>query len=318
MDSMFNRRSDTTTHREKGPSLARGPAWIVGSLLAAFGLAMFFNVGGTPLPTTGFPDGEVQGQSFLGFEGNAWTAWLTTAAGVLVLIGVVQHAFTKTMALLVGLALGAMSVIALFDGEDVLGLAAANGFTKLGWGIAAAFLIITALLPRVQRRVKDQDTHSTGHTGTGSHKLGHKRDHDRDDDGRDDRLERDHGRTSSDHDRDNDGRDDRLERDHGTHSDTDRHAVPTAAAAIGGPEVSRPREGVDHEGNDQRTRVEHSRVVSRDGQTEPEIATDDQRTRGRDGWPTHADELAGRQQDAGIADPANPNGTPRTTSNRTF
>lgn len=33
-------------HTEKGASLARGPAWIVGSVLAVFGLVFFFRAGG--------------------------------------------------------------------------------------------------------------------------------------------------------------------------------------------------------------------------------------------------------------------------------
>lgn len=136
----------------KGASLARGPAWIVGTILAVFGLILFFEVSGTPLDTGGFPDGAAVGDRFIGFEANAWTAWLTTAAGVAVLIGAAQHASAKLTSLLIGLALGAAAVIALFDGNDVLGLAAANGLTALGWGIAAAILIVTALLPRLGGR----------------------------------------------------------------------------------------------------------------------------------------------------------------------
>ncbi len=151
---MFSRRSDsthTTTETVKGPSLARGPAWIVGTVLAVFGLLMLFKAPGTPLSTGGFPDGVATGDSFLGFEVNAWTAWMTIAAGVFVLIGAAQHLAARTFSLIAGLALGAMSVIALFDGDDVLGLAAANGWDALGWGIASAVLLVTALLPRIER-----------------------------------------------------------------------------------------------------------------------------------------------------------------------
>ena len=69
----------------------------------------------------------------------------------LLLFAAAQHLLARTMSLLVGLALGACAVIALIDG-DVLGLAAANGWTELGWGIAAAILLVTALLPRLRRR----------------------------------------------------------------------------------------------------------------------------------------------------------------------
>ncbi len=40
-------------------------------------------------------------------------------------------------------------MIALVDGDDVFGIFAANGLTKLIWGIAAAVLLVLALLPRV-------------------------------------------------------------------------------------------------------------------------------------------------------------------------
>ena len=151
---MFARRRshDTaTTETVRGPSLARGPAWIVGLVLSIAGLALFFRAPGTPLTTAGFPDGVASGDTFLGFEANAWTAWLTTAAGILVLIGAAQHTLARALSLITGLALGAMAVIALVDGDDVLGLAAANGWTALAWGIASAVLLVTALLPRVKR-----------------------------------------------------------------------------------------------------------------------------------------------------------------------
>ena len=138
----------TTT--EKGAGLARGPALLVGTVLAVFGLILFFRAPGTPLSTGGFPDATATGPTLLGFEANAWTAWLTVAAGVLLLFGAAQHLLAKTMSLLVGLVLGAAAVIALVDGDDVLGLAAANGLTALGWGVAAAVLLANMLLPRIR------------------------------------------------------------------------------------------------------------------------------------------------------------------------
>lgn len=155
---MFNRSSnhpDTHTETRKGASLARGPAWIAGAVLTVFGLIMFFEAPGSPLSTSGFPDGTAIGTSWLGFEMNAWTAWLTTVAGVVVLLGASQHLAARAASVIAGLGLGAMSVIALIDGSDVLGLAAANGLTALGWGIASAVLLITALLPRI-RHEQDQ------------------------------------------------------------------------------------------------------------------------------------------------------------------
>lgn len=142
-------------HVEKGPGLARGPALIMGAILSAAGLLLFLKAGNTPTGT--FPDGTQNGKNLLGFEANGWTAWFTTLAGVLLLFGAAQHLLAKTMSLLVGLALGACSVIALTDGDDVLGLAAANGPVKLAWGVAAAILLINSLLPRVRHKDRVRD-----------------------------------------------------------------------------------------------------------------------------------------------------------------
>lgn len=147
-------KTDETT--EKGPGLARGPALIIGAILAAFGLLLFLNEGATP--TDGFPDGAAApGSTFLGFEANGWTAWFTTAAGALLLFGAAQHLLAKTMSLFVGLALAACVLISLVDGDDVLGLAATNVWTKIGWAIAAGLLLFNTLAPRVKHSSPDDD-----------------------------------------------------------------------------------------------------------------------------------------------------------------
>ncbi len=139
---------------EKGPSLARGPAWIIGLVISIAGLALFFRAPGTPLGTGTFPDGDALGRTFLGFEANAWTAWGTTAAGVLVLTGAAQHLMARTISLVVGAGLAAAAILAFATG-DVLGLAAANTWTALAWAIGAGALLVTALLPRLHREASD-------------------------------------------------------------------------------------------------------------------------------------------------------------------
>jgi hypothetical protein len=179
-------RARTTT--EDGPGLARGPALIIGTILSAFGLILFLKSGDTP--TTGFPDADVEGLTFLGFETNGWTAWLTTAAGALLLFGAAQHLLAKVISLIVGLVLGAAAVIGFVDG-DVLGLAATNFWTNLGWAIAAGLLLLNVFAPRVERE-RDRDRRPVNERGT-------RRDRDRtvvdrDRDGIDDRDERGVGR----------------------------------------------------------------------------------------------------------------------------
>jgi hypothetical protein len=184
-------RRETTTH-DGSTGLARGPAYVIGTILAAFGLIMLISGGDRPLDfaTGGFPDADVTSDEFIGFEWNGWTAWITITAGALLLFGAAQHALAKGFSLVVGLALGAAALIGWIDG-DVLGLAAANWLTELGWGIAAVLLVLNVFAPRVG---KDRE-----------HTVVHR---DRDGDGVDDR----HEHRAPVIDRDRDGVDDREER----------------------------------------------------------------------------------------------------------
>lgn len=188
-----------TTH-DSGTGLARGPAYIIGSILAAFGLIMLVSGGDDPVnfATGGFPDAEIASGEFLGFEWNGWTAWITITAGALLLFGAAQHALAKGFSLVIGLALGACALIGFVDG-DVLGLAAANWATELGWGIAAVLLVLNVLAPRVG--AKDE----VHHDRTVDHDDRHAVDRDRD--GVDDR----HEHRAPVVDRDRDGVDDRSE-----------------------------------------------------------------------------------------------------------
>jgi hypothetical protein len=137
---------------EHGPSLAKGPALIAGSILVAFGLASLLRNNDFPQFSSSFPDGEVQGTNLLGFEVNGWTAFFSITAGALLLFGAAQHHLAKLMSLIVGLALAACAVIAIIDGQDVLGLAAANFWTKLGFAVAGGLMLLNALMPRTKRR----------------------------------------------------------------------------------------------------------------------------------------------------------------------
>jgi hypothetical protein len=77
---------------------------------------------------------------------------LTAVGGGLLLFGAAQHLLAKTMSLIVGAAFGAAAVIALVSG-NVLGMAAANGWTKLGWAVCAVILLFNTLVPRRRREV---------------------------------------------------------------------------------------------------------------------------------------------------------------------
>jgi len=140
--------------RTKGVSLAKGPVGIIGAVLLAGGiLGLLF--GSTDF-TTSAPDGDVTGGTFLGIEGNGWT-WLGFAgAGLLLLISAPLHWGAKTTAMIVGLVMAVSCVVAIVDGSDVFGVAAANNATKLVMGAAAVALLVVAMMPRVGRK-RDRD-----------------------------------------------------------------------------------------------------------------------------------------------------------------
>ena len=137
---------------EHGPSLAKGPALLAGSILVAFGLVSLLKNNDFPSFSSSFPDGNVNGTNLLGFEVNGWTAFFSITAGALLLFGAAQHHLAKLMSLVVGLALAACAVIAIIDGQDVLGLAAANFWTKVGFAVAGGLMLLNALMPRRTRR----------------------------------------------------------------------------------------------------------------------------------------------------------------------
>ena len=133
--------------KKKGVSLAKGPVALIGLALLAYGVTGFV-FGGNGF-TNSVPDGTVNGETWLGVEVNGWSNLLFIAAGALLLLGAPLHWGAKTLGLVVGLALGAASVIAIVDGDDVFGIFAANGLTKLVWGVASAALLLFSMLPRV-------------------------------------------------------------------------------------------------------------------------------------------------------------------------
>lgn len=139
----------------KGVSLAKGPVGLIGLASIAFGILGYIfgdqSFGASPL------DGAVDGKNFLGVELNAWSSLLFVAGGALLLLAAPLHWGAKTMSIVVGLAFGAASVIALVDKQDVFGIFAANGLTKLIWGALAAVLLILALLPRVGGKKRHDD-----------------------------------------------------------------------------------------------------------------------------------------------------------------
>ena len=161
-------RETTETRTEKGLSLARGPALILGTILLAAGLYFIYRAHFFP-KFANFPNGHapIDDKVFGIFGANGWTGMLTAVGGGLLLFGAAQHLLAKTMSLIVGVALGAAAIIALISG-DVLGLAAANGWTEIGWGVVAAILLFNTLLPRRRTTVEAGYADGTGRRRDGT------------------------------------------------------------------------------------------------------------------------------------------------------
>ncbi len=161
----------TEIRTEKSISLARGPALLLGTVLLVAGLYFLYKQHVFP-KLANFPNGQapVEGKVLFGiFGANGWTGMLIAVGGGLLLFGAAQHLLAKTMSLIVGVALGAAAIIALVSG-NVLGLAAANGWTEFGWGVAAAILLFNAAIPRGRRTVDRVDAGPVGRrrdVGTG-------------------------------------------------------------------------------------------------------------------------------------------------------
>jgi hypothetical protein len=107
-----------------------------------------------------FPNGRVSsnGKVFFGiFGANRRRGMLTAVAGGLLLFGAAQQLLAKTMSLIVGIALGAAAIIALIS-SNVLGLAAANGWTEILWDVSAAILLFNTAIPRREKTIEEDDS----------------------------------------------------------------------------------------------------------------------------------------------------------------
>jgi hypothetical protein len=136
-------------------SLAKRAAGLIGLALLAYGITgLLFGGHGF---TSHAISGTVSDRTWLSAEGNGWTNLLFVATGAVLVVASARHRGAKTAALVVACVLGTAAVISLIDGDDVLGVLAANGLTKQVWGVAAVALLAVALLPRAVGTRKPHD-----------------------------------------------------------------------------------------------------------------------------------------------------------------
>jgi len=151
-------------YRTKGVSLAKGPVGLVGLVLLAYGItALIFGGHGFAQHVL---NGAVHGKTWLGLEVNGWSGLVFIAAGLLLLLSAPLHFTAKGISLIVGIALGAIAVIAAVNGHGALGLFAANHLTEIVWGAGAVLLIGLSLLPRVGARTNQRSDERDQQTAT--------------------------------------------------------------------------------------------------------------------------------------------------------
>src|SRR3954470_8564923 len=141
---------DDGTPPRRGVSLAKGPVALIGVASLALGVLGF--IFADQSFTFDAPSGTVNGGTVPGIEGHGWTWVMFAAAGLLLLLGAPIHWGAKSMAFIVGVVMVVGALIAVSDGNDILGIIATNNWTKLIMGAAGVALIVLSMMPRVGRR----------------------------------------------------------------------------------------------------------------------------------------------------------------------
>jgi hypothetical protein len=142
---------------------------LVGATLLLVGLLGFiadasFDVAGTgDGESNGNANGELQGDSFLGFEVNGWHNLVHIASGLLLLSAFAKRKAAKTVALAFGVIYALVTVIGMIDGNDVLGILPVNPADNVLHLVLSAAAILAALASKADDHDHD---HGRVHTGT--------------------------------------------------------------------------------------------------------------------------------------------------------
>jgi hypothetical protein len=104
----------------------------------------------------GNANGNLQGDSFLGFEVNGWHNIVHILSGLLLLSAFRRRGPAKTVALAFGLVYGLVAIIGLIDGNDVLGFIPVNPADNILHIALSALGILTGLMSRGEYRDSDR------------------------------------------------------------------------------------------------------------------------------------------------------------------
>ncbi len=133
--------------------LLGGLALLLAGLLGFLADATFDTSGSTDTDRGGNGDGQLQGDSFLGFEVNGWHNLVHLLSGLVLLPAFRRRGTAKTVAIAFGAVYGLVTLIGVIDGIDVLGVLPVNPADNiLHLGLSALGLLTGFMSPGDDRR----------------------------------------------------------------------------------------------------------------------------------------------------------------------
>lgn len=144
--------------------LLAGAALLLAGIFGFIADASFDVAGSGDGEATGNANGQLQGDSFLGFEVNGWHNVVHLASGLLLLSAFRKRTAAKTIALLFGITYGAVAVIGLVDGNDVFGLLPVNPADNILHIALSLAGILAALVSPRDERLTTSTAPATGRT----------------------------------------------------------------------------------------------------------------------------------------------------------
>jgi hypothetical protein len=147
-------------HRDRGRTPAQWYCLLAGAALLLAGLAGFI------ADATFDTGGGIDGDKLILFEVNGWHNIVHILSGLLLLGASAKRASAKTVALLFGVTYGAVALIGLIDGDDVIGLIPVNPADNILHILLSAAGIVAALASDADDRDMKAST-ATGEKSTG-------------------------------------------------------------------------------------------------------------------------------------------------------
>jgi hypothetical protein len=144
--------------------LLAGAALLLAGTFGFIADASFDTAGSVDTDATGNADGQLQGDSFLGFEVNGWHNLVHLASGLLLLAAFRKRTPAKTIALLFGIVYGVVTIIGLIDGNDVLGFIPVNPADNILHLALSLAGILAALVSPRDEHVRTSTAPATGTT----------------------------------------------------------------------------------------------------------------------------------------------------------